>query len=549
MHVPDIGVTATLPEALHRAARDFGDHEFLVTPTQRLTYAQAEYGSRRIAKELLAAGIGKGTHVGLIDTFGANWLLGLLSITRIGALAMPFASTYRPAELRRSLRHGDVHALILPPTLLGRDMIGFVEEAIPELSNHKSSATLLLEELPFLRQMYVMNNATTRWAKALSFGFDPIAGTDEPATSDLFLQRAEQAVAPSDPMVVIFTSGATGEPKAVIHSHGGQVRHGWNLARNFGAGTSVKDRVYCALPFFWIGGLTYQLMGAMSVGSTVLCTERFEPAAALKLMEEEGATRMVGWGSQISAVRQHPTFADHDLTSMPMFASRIGREADPELRHTSLGMTETGGPHTACPPNEVGRVLPEDMRGSFGRSLPGVEHRIVDPETNQVLGDGEQGEICVRGYNLMLGIYKHERFEVFDEEGWFRTGDRGVFRNGYLFYFGRLGEMIKSAGANVSPREVEATLEGLPEVQVAIVVGLPDSTRGEMVAAVVVPRPGAEIDTHEVISRVAKQLSSFKVPRRLEVFEREQVPWLSTGKPDKRAIIDTLLASGPPPGD
>jgi acyl-CoA synthetase (AMP-forming)/AMP-acid ligase II len=543
MHVPDIGYRATLPEALHRAARDFGDQEFLVTPTQRLTYAEAERVSRRVSKHLLAAGIGKGTHVGLIDTFGANWLIGLLSITRIGALAMPFASTYRPAELRRSLRHGDVHVLILPSTLLGRDMIEFVEEAIPELSSHASSTTLLLEELPFLRHVYVMNNAGRRWANELSFGFGPSADSDESAASDLLLQRAEQAVAPSDPMVVIFTSGATGEPKAVIHSHGGQVRHGWNLARNFGAGTSAKDRVYCALPFFWIGGLTYQLMGAMSVGSTVLCTDRFEPESALELMEKEGATRMVGWASQISAVRQHPTFTDHDLTSMPMFAPRTGREADPELRHTSLGMTETGGPHTACPPNEAGRVLPDEMRGSFGRSLPDVEHRIVDPETGEVLGDGEQGEICVRGYNLMLGIYKHERSEVFDEEGWFHTGDRGVFRNGYLFYFGRLGEMIKSAGANVSPREVEATLEGLPEVQVAIVVGLPDSARGEMVAAVVVPRPGATIDTNEIIAQVAKQLSSFKVPRRVEVFERDQVPWLATGKPDKRAIVDTLLST------
>jgi acyl-CoA synthetase (AMP-forming)/AMP-acid ligase II len=541
VHVPDIGYRAAIPAALHRAVRQFGDREFIVTPTERMTYTQAERASHRVASELLAAGISKGTHVGLIDTFGTNWVIALLGITRIGAIAMPFPSTYRPAELRRGLGHGDVHAIIIPETILGRDMIEFVEAAVPELSE-ATEPTLFLEELPFLRHIYMPVPKRRHWATAFPLGLNTDSYPGDPRVSDRLVSSAESVVSPSDTMVIVFTSGATSGPKGVMHTHGAQIRHGWNLAHNFGAGISPAERVFCALPFFWVGGLTYQLMGAMAVGSAVLCTERFTPESALDLMERERATRFVGWGSQISAVRQHPTLAQRDLSSIPMFAPRVGRAADPELRHTSLGMTETGGPHTACPPDEANRILPEEMRGSFGRSLPYIEHRIVDPETGTVLAAGEVGEICVRGYNLMSGIYKRERAEVFDVDGWFHTGDRGEFRDGYLYYFGRLGEMIKSAGSNVSPREVEVALEGLQDVQLAIVVGLPDDTRDEIVAAAVVPKPGAQIDPDDLIAQVANQISSYKVPRLLKILDLNQVPWLPTGKPDKQTLAAILSA-------
>ena len=541
MHVPDIGYRATVPAALKRAVEEFGDRDFLVTPTERMTYEQAEAASRLVATQLLSDGIAKGTHVGLIDTFGTNWVIALLGITRIGAVAMPFPSTYRPAELRRGLKHGDVHAVLVPETILGRQMPEFVEEALPELAE-STEPTLYLDALPFLRRIYMSVPKDKEWITPFRVGLDTDLDPDDRRISNQLFENVQSAVTPSDSMVVIFTSGATSEPKGVMHTHGGQIRHGWNLAHNFGAGIAPTERVFCALPFFWVGGLTYQLMGAMAVGSMVLCAERFEPGIALDLMEKERATRFVGWGSQITATRQHPTFTQRDLTSAPMFAHRTGRAADPELRHTSLGMTETGGPHTACPPNEAARILPEEMRGSFGRSLPYIEHRIVDPDTGAILPEGDSGEICVRGYNVMLGIYKRERAEVFDEDGWFHTGDRGEFRDGYLYYFGRIGEMIKSAGSNISPREVEVALEGLPDVQLAIVVGLPDEVRDEIVAAVVVARPGTQVDPTDLIAQVAKQISGYKVPRFVYLFDLDEVPWLPTGKPDKRALAKILEA-------
>ena len=529
----DIGYRPTIPAALQRAMREFADRVFIVTPTEEMTYAQADSASRRVAKQLLAEGIGKGTHVALMDTFTTNWVIALLAITRIGALAMPLPSTYRAAELRRGLVHGDADALVLPRAILGRESVELVQAAIPEID--ASGTPLFLDQLPYLRHVYLSGPANKPWAAPLPLGVTADRSAGGPA-SDRLLEAAEAAVTPSDPMVCIFTSGATTEPKAVVHTHGAQVRHGWNLARNFGAGISPTERVFCALPFFWIGGLTYQLMGALSVGSAVLCVERFTPSDALDLMERAHATRMVGWNSQIGAVREDPSFPARNLSTMPMFAPRSGPAADPELRHTSLGMTETGGPHTACPPEEAGRILPEEMRGSFGRSLPGIEHRIIDPETGAILGDGEPGEICVRGYNMMAGIYKQEQADTFDEEGWYRTGDLGTFREGYLYYFGRRTEMIKSAGANVSPREVEAALEALPGVQAAAVVGLPDSQRGQIVAAAIVPSPGSAVSVADVARRIADQVSSYKVPRFIVVLDADELPMLPTGKPNKQAL-------------
>jgi acyl-CoA synthetase (AMP-forming)/AMP-acid ligase II len=405
---------------------------------------------------------------------------------------------------------------------------------------------VLVEDMPYLRQVYVVGACTRPWARSLDLSDDGGALDGELSRAEYgsedLLTAVEDAVTPADLMAVIFTSGATSDPKGVMHTHGAQVRHGWNLAHHFGAGTSQADRVFCALPFFWIGGLSYQLLGALAVGSTVLCVERFTAEAALDLMERERATRFVGWGSQVSAVLEHPSTPQRDLSSAPMFAPRVGDEADTGLRHTSLGMTETSGPHTACPPAEAGRLLPEEMRGSFGRPLPFVHHRIVNPETGAVVGDGEEGELCVRGYNLMAGLYKRERADIFDDDGWYHTGDRCVFRDGYLYYLGRLGDMIKSRGANVAPREVESVLEARAEVQAAIVVGLPDPDHGEIVAAVVVPTYPGAVDVAALAAHAREHLSPYKVPGEITVLDEDAVPWLPTGKPDKQAVVTLLMA-------
>jgi acyl-CoA synthetase (AMP-forming)/AMP-acid ligase II len=542
MERPDPGYPATIPASIRRAAAESGDHEFIVMPDRRLTYAEADAASQRVAKELLAAGIGKGTRVGVLDTFSTEWIVAWLAIARIGALFIPFGSTFRPAELRRAVRHADVHTLLVPPIMFGNDMHEFVEAALPGLAG-SGPAPLFLEEFPFLRDVRIWGPSDRAWAGGISLAVDGEPTAAGSAVSDALLRHAEAEVTPADLMVVIYTSGATSDPKGIVHTHGSQVRHGYNLAHNFATPVSPDERTFCALPFFWIGGLSFILMSTLYRGATVMCVEKFEAGAALDLIERERATKVAGWAPTMAALVQHPTFAQRDLSSVVTFAPREGPPVDPDLRHNSLGMSETSGPHSAARPDEAARTLPESLRGSFGRGLPGVQLKVVDPDTGADVGEGESGELCVRGYSVMDGMYKRERADAFDDDGWYHTGDQGSLRDGLLFFTGRLGEMIKTGGANVTPREVEVVLEAYPEIELALVVGLPDAERGQLVAAVLVPAPGADIDVDEIATRLRTEISGFKVPRRFVLMTRDEVPWLPTAKPDKRTLVARLSAA------
>ena len=203
-------------------------------------------------------------------------------------------------------------------------------------------------------------------------------------------------------------------------------------------------------------------------------------------------------------------------------------------------MTETVGPHSGPGP-EATRVLPEALRGSFGLLVPHVERRIADPVTNATVEEGQVGEVCIRGYSVMQGLYKKERHEAFDADGWYHTGDKGYVADGCLFFEGRLSEMIKTSGSNVAPREVELALEAFyltaDDAQAA-------AERGERVGAVLAARPGSSLDTAAIVERLGNEISSYKVPSRILVLEESAVPQLPSGKVDK-VTLRRLLADTP----
>jgi acyl-CoA synthetase (AMP-forming)/AMP-acid ligase II len=353
-------------------------------------------------------------------------------------------------------------------------------------------------------------------------------------------------VVPADAAVVIYTSGSTAEPKAAVHTHGTLVRHSFNLDQY--RTTQPDDRVYGTMPFFWIGGLVTSLLAAMHRGATLLCEEAFDPDRTLAFLSRERATVVGAWPATIQALAQHPRLREYDLSSV-----RSGnlyevmppgkRPRDPELRTNSLGMTETCGPHTW---GDMEVDLPESQRGSFGTAVPGVEHKVVEPETGRTLPAGEFGEICVRGYSRAQSLYKREREESFDADGFYHTGDGGWFdASGHLFFKGRIGEMIKTAGANVAPREVEIALETLPEVKLAAVLGVPHPVRGQVVVAALVAEPGHEIDPAAVRARLKQEISSFKVPRHVFVLAHQEMPLTDSGKVHKKKLLEMLVPRVP----
>jgi len=506
--VPDLGYKPTIGAAIKQAAALYGDRDFIVLPDRRLSFAEAERASGALAKRMLVAGIGKGTRVGLLYTYSTEWVVVWLAASRIGAVVMPFSTIYAPGELRTVLRLGDVAVLVLGPTMLGHDMAEFMEDAVPPL-RQAAGPELFIEELPYLREIWMTGATDRAWARQVPL-------TDEAEdlkVSDSLLAAVEEDVVPADLATVVYTSGSSALPKGVMHTHSSIMR----TTAGFAAMVPEENHViFCAFPFFWIGGFLV-LGGALNAGLTVCCLEKFEPRAALDMVEQERCSMVSAWPSLIQSMRTHPSFAGRHLEHCAMLVSG---PSDVALVDTPVpgipghrGMSETVG------------------------NWHGVERKIIDPETGQELAEKEEGELCIRGYGVTQGYYKKEREEVFDADGWLHTGDRCVMVDNRPFFVGRFYEMVKTRGANVSPREVELVLEGFSEIAHAFVFGLPHPEMEEEVTAVIVPAPGAALDAESIRARARKELSSYKVPTRIEILTDErEVPWLGSGKPDKLAL-------------
>lgn len=543
MELPQLDYLPTVPVALRRGAELHGDRDFVVMPDRRLSFRQAEAASRRVAKQLIAAGIGKGSRVAIHYANSPEWIVAFFAVTRIGAIGIPLSTAYKPAELRKALRHSDAQAFIFPPTLAGVDHLSYVEQALPSLAGWKEgNGLMLLPEAPFLRTIFVSGDTDRAWGRQISLAAD--ADADDFGISDAHLEAMEAEVAPADWVMLVYTSGTTADPKGVIHTHGNWIRHNDNLSKFLGVTSETKT--YGGMPWFWIGGLGLGVGNALCRGFALVCVEKFDPAVVLELIQREKPVAIGMWPQLAQRFREYIVSTGIDVNTVPGFMPPPGGPVDPGLKHNSLGQTESFGPHTGAPGSgpEAGRILPEELRGSFGLRVPYIEHKIVDPDTNEELPEGVDGELKVRGYSIAHGLYKKERYEAFDDDGWLHTGDKCHFRGPYLFFKGRISEMIKTSGSNVAPREVELTLETFPEIALAVVLGIPDERRGEAVGVVLVPPPGVDIDIASVRARAYEELSNYKVPSRYLVLQDHELPILGNGKPDKLKLRQ-LLADVP----
>jgi acyl-CoA synthetase (AMP-forming)/AMP-acid ligase II len=517
---PDLPFRPTVGEALHHAVAHWPDHDFVVTPDRHMTYAQAEEESGRLARRMLAAGMGKGTRVGLYFPYGQDWVIAWLAASRIGALVMPLATTYRPAEIRKVLRIGDIDTLLTARVVLGHNMQEMLEASVPGLAD-ATDPRLFLPDAPSLRAVWMTGTSLPSGGdRAWATPLDLDAPAPDAVADDL-LRAVEAEVVPADLAQVTYTSGSSADPKGVVHTHGTVVRATAALAA-LQTTDGTPARFFCAFPFFWIGG-TLVLGAALQSGATVLCIERFEPGAALDLIEREQATHVLGWPTLLQSMRDHPSFPERDLPAIPGL---------------TVGPADVALVESPVPGVPAHRGMSETV-GNIGS----VEHRVVDPDTGRDVPEGEEGELLVRGYGLMHGYYKRERADVFDDDGWLHTGDRVFLDAGRPYFVGRFTEMVKSRGANVAPREVELFLEEhFDEVLYAFVVGTPHPERGEEVTAVLVPAQGRSIDPDTLTAHAREQISGYKVPTRIEIWAEADVPWLGSGKPDKLAIRARLGA-------
>lgn len=460
---PGIG-PLTLGGFLDDVYARFGPNEAVVLDDVRWTYADLHREAHAVARGLIARGVRPGETVAILMGNRPEALAAIFGAALAGAVAAPLSTFATPDELAVMLRRCEAVALIRQPELRGRPL-----------------------DVP-----------------ALDVRLDAVLGEvvwDAP-------EAVLPTVAPDDPGLVIFSSGTTSEPKGVLHAHRSPCLQFWHLADVFARHEGT--RLFCALPIFWTAGLTTAVGSTLAAGGCWVAQEVFDPATALALMARERVTEPYTLPHQTRALAERPEWATTDLSSLTCvygksaYARHPSVHGDPGwIMPVGYGLSETSSfvcAHPSSTPREVAKV-------GAGHLLPGTRLSVVD------------GELAVAGPTLMLG-YLGQDHQPFDEDGFFRTGDAGsVDPDGLVHFEGRLTEMIKTAGANVSPAEVEVALRACAEVKLARIIGMPDADLDEVVVACIVPADGAEPTEVDIQTFLRERIAAYKVPKRVLFFD------------------------------
>lgn len=502
----------TIDELVRWHATHNGDKPMVIDPTSRVSYRELDESTADLAARFVEAGVGAGTRVGLIMPNSTRWVQVAIALTRIGAVLVPLSTLLRAGELVTQLRVAAVQFLVGVEEFRGHRYLDDLQ-AVPRT------------ELPALQQIWAADQLGE-------------AAASDPARR--LIDAMTQTVTPADPLVIMFTSGSSGTPKGVIHSHGnalGAVQSGL-AARCIDSDT----RLYLPMPFFWVGGFGSGILSALLAGATLVTEELPRPETTLRLLERERVTLFRGWPDQAEALARHATAVGVELPTLrPGSLDALlppERRASPGARASLFGMTETFGPYCGYPADTD---MPESAWGSCGKPFAGMAVRIVDPETGEQVPTGTDGMIQVRGPHMLRGICGRSREELFTPDGYYPTGDLGrLDEDGFLFYRGRSDDMFKVSGATVYPSEVERALRTIDGIEGAFVTNVPGPA-GERVGAAVVCSD-RKLDDEQLRDRARDLLSAFKVPAVWLVLDSDDdVPRGGTGKVDIRRLRAMLI--------
>jgi acyl-CoA synthetase (AMP-forming)/AMP-acid ligase II len=530
-----IPFAATIPALVRWTVECYGDRVQIEDAQDSATFRQIERRSAQLARALLAQGVGKGTMIGLMLPNGPDWVTAWLAIGRIGATAVLMSTFSKAPEIAHILRHSDISLLISADRYLGNNYCERLESALPSLGLRPGNAPLYLREAPALRSIWIWGEERPRWSRG---GRGELESSSE-VVDEAMLAAVEAQVTPADRALIIYSSGVSAAPKAIVHTQGTVARHSWTMSgyMTFAPG----DRLLTTMPLFWVGGLCTALLSATLRGTAFVSPKTPGTEDILTALRTRHVTHLLLWPNQMVALQSSAAFRSSDLSGLtPISSIQWGffGLTTPERSPNVMGMSETFGPYSQEYP---GSILPADRAGAFGRPVGDIERIIVDPVTKAVVAPGVEGEIWVRGSQLMEGYYKKERHEVFEPDGFYRTGDFGwISDDGYLFFTGRRTEMIKTGGANVAPREVEAALYSDANVIEAVALGLPDPTMGEVVVAAAVLREHAQVTESDLRERLRPLLSSFKIPRRIFFLSGAEIPRTANAKVNRSQLQQML---------
>jgi fatty-acyl-CoA synthase len=534
----------TIGDVLRTTARQHPDRDALVFPAlgYRLTFGELDREVDRCARALLALGLQRGQHVAVWATNVPQWPLLQLASARVGVVLVTINPAYRPFELQYVLRQSDSVALFLVDEFKSSNYFAMLAEVCPELAQ-SIPGQLHAEHYPHLRWVVALSGGEPAgmlsWTAFLKLG--------ENVSAQQLAQR-ERELQPNQPINIQYTSGTTGFPKAATLSHRSLLYNGYYVGDC--QRITCQDRICIPVPFYHCFGCVMGVLCCVVHGAAMIIpAESFQPQATLDAIERERATAIYGVPTMFIAQLQDPTLAGRDLSSlrtgimagspcpievMRQVVSRLGaREVT-----IAYGLTEASPVITQTRTDD-----PLELRvETVGRALPGVEVKIVDPETNRELGDNQPGELCARGHGVMLGYYNDPQAtaRVITPDGWLHTGDVAVRQtNGYYRITGRIKDMVIRGGENIYPREIEEYLFTHPAIEQVSVVGLPDPKYGEELCAWVKLRGGTQATEDELRDYCRGRLAHYKVPRYVKFVS--EFPQTVTGKIQKFKIREQMI--------
>ncbi|MCS6817396.1 MAG: AMP-binding protein [Blastocatellia bacterium] len=525
--------------ALERLAAQFPERELFVFhhvenpgpggKALRRAYTAAEFLAEvnRLARGLLALGVAARERVALWLGNLPEAAIAQFAIAKIGAIVVHVNTRFKVGELEYVLRQSEAATLITMDRFLDTEYEAVVRELCPEASVC-APGELRSRRCPYLKRLVTLGPQSPgmfAYADVLALGAEP--------RWERVLRQREADVRPDDIALIQYTSGSTAFPKGVMLAHDQTLRNAFIMAGR--AGFDENDRVLSAMPLFHIGGSVCALLGAITRGHVLHMMTKFDAGETLRLFEEERITAYIGIETMFFMLREHPDFARRDRSSLrkgwaagsPALLQMIADEIGIRQVCSVYGLSEAS-PNVCITDWRDAR---EKRLQTNGRPQSGIEVEIRDPETRERLAPGQPGEICVRGYSVMRGYYgmPEETARAIDAGGWLHTGDRGMLtEDGYLIFLGRLKDVLRVGGENVSALEVESFLVSHPKIVAAAVIGVPDPQWGEVPAAFVQLKEGERLTEEEVVAYCRQHLAPFKVPRYVR-FVRE-FPMTGSGK-------------------
>lgn len=533
----------TINQFFAYSCREWGGRTALVYGERRWTYQQLRREVFELAAGLRALGVKKGSRVAYLMAGGPEWAVLFYAGLHLGAIMVPLNLTWVGREIEQGLKLTDAEFLVLMDEVRGKSFAAILEAQVPALASGKPGAARI-ERLPHLTTIVALSAAGKRYAWA--HDFHEVKATGKNFNLQELEELADQ-VQPDDVSSYMLTSGSTGFPKPVVHTHNSLL---FNVANIADCHEMCRDdRFLHIAPTYHVAGIEIFLITHLR-GGTLYIADYFEPEWAMRLIEKERINTMWGFDVHYLMMRRHPRYRAYDLSSLERVMIGNSPGSFDEIKTMGIphhgniyGSTENGGAHAHYP----FRHRRDLQRAKYSNGMPMsfVETRIVDPDTGAVLGPNQRGEICSRTPGLFKGYYNmpEETAAAIDRDGFYHSGDYGwLDEKGFIYYRGRLKDTVKTGGENVSTREVEIVLEAeIPAVNTAMVFGVPDKQWGEAVTAIVEIKPGENVTEEELKTRCKELMAGYKVPKRILFVQSNEWAITPTGKFNKKEMRDRTL--------